>query len=160
MKVYLSAFNTLYIEIKYKFFKKTPPNKVNGTKNALFFLSRAPTQHSFAFNLQVLYKLKHKLCLFKSVFGILHLWFCFVFIKAYILVQQNTYTLDFKNVIIAFKIKIIKKPYKAFSSTLSCKIKWCLCELELPKNWPGDKFFRLWKSNLWERQFFSVVTFK
>ena len=33
-------------------------------------------------------------------------------------------------------------------------------ELELPKYWTGDKFFKLRKSKFWERQFFSVVTFK
>ena len=26
--------------------------------------------------------------------------------------------------------------------------------------WPGDKAFKLRKSNFWERQFFSIVTFK
>ena len=39
-------------------------------KNALFFLSRAPTHHSFSFNLWFLYELKHKLCLSKTVYGI------------------------------------------------------------------------------------------
>ena len=39
-------------------------------------------------------------------------------------------------------------------------MQWYLRELELPKNWPGDKFFKLRKSKLWERQFFSIVTFK
>ena len=29
---------------------------------------------------------------------------------------------------------------------------WYLRELELPKNWPADKFFRLRKSKFWERQ--------
>ena len=27
--------------------KKFPPDKINGTKNALFFLSQTPTHHSF-----------------------------------------------------------------------------------------------------------------
>ena len=30
--------------------KKIPLDKINGTKNALFFLSRAPTHHGFTFN--------------------------------------------------------------------------------------------------------------
>ena len=32
--------------------KKFPSYKINGTKNALFFLSRPPTHHSFTFNLR------------------------------------------------------------------------------------------------------------
>ena len=44
-------------------------------KNALFFLSRAPTHHKFSFNLWFLYELKHKLCLFKTVCGIFHFRF-------------------------------------------------------------------------------------
>ena len=47
--------------------KKFPLEKINGTKNALFFLSRAPTHHSFIFNLRLLYELKHKVRLSKSV---------------------------------------------------------------------------------------------
>ena len=31
---------------------------------------------------------------------------------------------------------------------------------ELPKNWAGDIFFKFRKSKFWERQFFSIVTFK
>ena len=32
--------------------------------------------------------------------------------------------------------------------------------LELPKNWPGGKLFKLRKSKFWARYFFSIVTFK
>ena len=32
--------------------KKYPSEKISVTKNALFFLSRAPTHHSFTFNSQ------------------------------------------------------------------------------------------------------------
>ena len=35
---------------KTQMFKKLPSAKINGTKNALFFLSRNPTHHSFTFN--------------------------------------------------------------------------------------------------------------
>ena len=38
--------------------KKIPSDKINGSKNALYFLSRDPTHHSFTFNLQFLYELK------------------------------------------------------------------------------------------------------
>ena len=61
--------------------KKIPSDKMNGRKNALFFLSRAPTRHSFTFNLRFLYELKHKVRLSKSVRGIFHFRFLFVFIK-------------------------------------------------------------------------------
>ena len=72
--------------------KKFPSDKINGTKNALFFLSRAPTHHSFTFNLRFLYEPKRKLCLSKTVRRIFHFRFRFVFIKVYIFVQQNAWT--------------------------------------------------------------------
>ena len=52
--------------------EKSPSDKINGTKNALFFPSRAPTHHSFTFNLRFLYELKHKVRLSKTVCGIFH----------------------------------------------------------------------------------------
>ena len=81
MKKYVFSggiFNILYIAIntnakKYSFAQKK--KKKNVTKNALFFLSQAPTHHSYTFNLRFLYQLKHK--------------FQFVLIKVYIFVQQN-----------------------------------------------------------------------
>ena len=73
--------------------KKFHWDKINGTENAFFFLSLAPTHHSFTFNLRFLYELKHKVRLFKTVCGIFHFRFRFVFIKVYIFVQQNAWTL-------------------------------------------------------------------
>ena len=73
--------------------KKIPSGKINGTKNALFFLSRAPTHHSFTFNMRYLYELKHKVRHSETVRGIFHFRFRSVFIKVYIFVQQNTWTL-------------------------------------------------------------------
>ena len=70
-----------------------PILKINGTKNALFFLSRAPTYHSFTFNLRFLYDLDQEVCLSKPVCGIFHFRSLFVFIKVYIFVQQNAWTL-------------------------------------------------------------------
>ena len=64
-----TIFNTLYIEIKTQILKKLPSEKINGTKNALVFLSRAATHHSFTFNLGFLYELKHKIRLSKTVVG-------------------------------------------------------------------------------------------
>ena len=96
---------------KTQILKKFPSDKINSTKNALVFLSRAPTLRSFTFNLRFLNELKHKFRLSESVCGIFHFRFRFVFIKVYIFVQQNAWTLWLKNVIISFKIKIIEKPH-------------------------------------------------
>ena len=62
--------------------KKLPSDKINSTKNAFFFLSRAATLNSncsFTFNLRFLYELKHKVCLSKTVCEIFHFRFRFVF---------------------------------------------------------------------------------
>ena len=72
--------------------KKFLSDKINGTKNAIFFLSRAPTRHSFTFNSQFLYELKHKIRLSKGMCGIFHFRFRFVFIKIFF-VQQKVWTL-------------------------------------------------------------------
>ena len=74
-------------------FTKFPSDKVNGTKSALFFLSQAPAPHSFTLNLRFLYDLKYKVRLSEPVCGIFHFRFCFIFIKVYIFVQQNPWTL-------------------------------------------------------------------
>ena len=50
--------------------KNLPSNKINITKNALFFLSRAPTHHSFTFNSQFLYELKRQVHLPSTVCGV------------------------------------------------------------------------------------------
>ena len=66
---------------------------MNGTKNALYFLSRAPTDHSFTFDLPFLYELKHNVHFSKTVRGIFHFRFLFVIIKVYVFVQQNSWAL-------------------------------------------------------------------
>ena len=48
------------LRIKAQMLKKSPLDKVNGTKNALFFLSRDPAHQGFTFNLRFLYELKHE----------------------------------------------------------------------------------------------------
>ena len=73
--------------------KKSPSDKLNGTKNALYFLSRAPTHHCFTVNLRFLFELKHKVCLSKTVCGVLHFRFRFTSVKIYFFVQQNAWTL-------------------------------------------------------------------
>ena len=73
--------------------KKNPLDKINGTKNVLFFLLEAPAHHSFTFNSQFLYELKHNVCLSKTVCGIFHFQFRSAFVKVNIFVQQNALTL-------------------------------------------------------------------
>ena len=73
--------------------KKVSSDKINDTMKALFFLSRAPTHHSFTFNLRFLYQLKHKIRLSKTVCWIFHFQFRYVSVKVYIFVQQNAWTL-------------------------------------------------------------------
>ena len=96
--------------------KRIPSDKISSTNNALFFLSRAPIHYSFTFNLRFLYELKHQVRLSKTVCRI------FVFIKVYIFVQQNAWTL----VIIPFKMKINRKATQFFAprSLISCKKKF------------------------------------
>ena len=73
--------------------EKFPSDKINSTKYAFFFLSRAPAQHSFIFNLRFLSELKYKVRFSRTVCGIFHFRFRFVFIKVYNFVQQNAWTL-------------------------------------------------------------------
>ena len=47
LKVY-----SIHYTLKTQMVKLFPADKINGTKNVLFFLSRAPTHHSFTFNLR------------------------------------------------------------------------------------------------------------
>ena len=89
---------------KTQMLQEFPSYKINGAKNALFFLSGAPTHHSFTFNLRFLYELKHKVRLFKIVCGIFHFRSRFLFIKVYIFVKQNAWTLP-------FKMKVIENPH-------------------------------------------------
>ena len=98
--------------------KTFPLDKVNVTKHASFFLSRAPTHHSFTFNWLFLYEWKYKVCLSKSMCGVFHVRFRFVFIKIYVFVQQSMNSLTL-NVIIPFSIKIIEKPHKVLLPELS-----------------------------------------
>ena len=69
--------------------KKFPSDKIDGTKNAFFFPSRAPTHQSFTLNLLFLYDLNHKVCLSKTVCGISHFRFGFISIKVYVFVQKK-----------------------------------------------------------------------
>ena len=74
--------------------KNLPSDEINVRKNALVFLSRAPTHRSFTFDCQFFYELKHKVHVSKTACGIFHFRFCLVFIKVYIFVQQKAWTLS------------------------------------------------------------------
>ena len=76
--------------------KKFPSDKINVTKNVLFFLSRAPTHHSFTFNLQFLYELKRKVHLSKTECRIFHFRFRPIFIKLYFCSTKSTDSLTLK----------------------------------------------------------------
>ena len=78
---------------KTQMLQKFHSDKDTVQKNALFFLSRAPTHHSFTFNLWFLHELKRKFLLSKTVCGVSQLRFRLVLIKVYIFVQQNAWTL-------------------------------------------------------------------
>ena len=65
---------------KAQILKKFASDKINGTKDALFFLSQASTHHSFTFNMRFLYELEHKVCLSITVCGIFHFQFRFAFV--------------------------------------------------------------------------------
>ena len=62
-----------------------------------FFVSRASDYHSFTFNLRILYELRQKIRLSKTVCGIFHFRFRFVFIKVYIFLRQNEWALKRHN---------------------------------------------------------------
>ena len=72
--------------------KKVPSDKINGTKNALFFF-RELQLISFTFHLRLLYDRKHEVRFSKTVCGIFHFRFRFIFIKVFIFVRQNAWTL-------------------------------------------------------------------
>ena len=92
--------------------KRASSDKTNLTKNAIFSLLLAPTHHSFTFNSQFLYVLRHMAHLSKPACGILFFRFCLISVKLYIFVQQKPWTLWLQNVIISFKIKIIEKSHE------------------------------------------------
>ena len=87
-----SLFNALYIEIR-KCSKTFLSDKIDGTKNVLVFLSRAPIHHSFTFNLRFFYELTHKDQLSKTVRGVFYFRFPLVYINVYIFVQQKGWSL-------------------------------------------------------------------
>ena len=96
--------------------KHFPQDKINVTKNALFFLSQAPTHHSFTFNSQFLYDLKHKFHLPKTVCEIFHFPFRFFFMKVYIFVRK---TIEKPHKVLIPDLKFLSCNIKFESSTIS-----------------------------------------
>ena len=86
-----SLFSALDIGMNHML-KKCPSEKINVTKTELFFYHELRTRQSCTFNSRFLYELKGKVSLSKSVCGIFHFRFCFVFIKIYVFVQQKAQT--------------------------------------------------------------------
>ena len=78
-----SSFNTLYIEIK-NMLKIFSSDKINFTKNPLFFLLQAPTHHSFNFKTRFLYELKRKVHFSKTVCENVHFRFRLIFTQIFI----------------------------------------------------------------------------
>ena len=72
-------------EVHYAPHRELVRDVLNVTKNALFFLLRAPTHHSFTFNFQFLYELKRmfhlpKLCVGFSIFDSVLFLLNFIFL--------------------------------------------------------------------------------
>ena len=107
------------------------------------------THHSFTFYSGFLYELKRNVHLSKNVYGIFHFQFCFGFIRVYIFVQQKHELFDFKTSWFSSKLKQV--------AARSFKIQWYLRELLISKNWPGQGFFKLWKSRCFSRVTFNWV---
>ena len=79
-----SLFNTPYIEMKQNVKKISSQQNKRYKKCTLF-----STRHSFTFDLKFWYELKYRVCLCKSMCGIFHFRFYFVFIKVYFFVKQK-----------------------------------------------------------------------
>ena len=70
--------------------------------------------HSFTFNSQLLYELKHKVHLSENVCGIFYFQFCLGFIQVYIFVPQKDGVFDFKMFTKSVECLILKfhNPFK------------------------------------------------
>ena len=82
----------IYLD-KVKMLKKIFFGEYKRYKRCPLFLSPALIHHSLTFNLRFLYELQHKVRLCKTMYGIFHFWFRFVFPEVYIFVQQIAWTL-------------------------------------------------------------------
>ena len=82
---------------KTQMLKKFPLDKINGTKNTLFFLLQAQTHHSFTYNLRIFYKLKRRFHLSKTVWNFpFSILFFFFVLKLIFLFSKIDGLFDFK----------------------------------------------------------------
>ena len=112
---------------KTKMFKNFLSNKINGTKNALFFLLRATTQHSFTFNLKFLIWAEAQGSWLWNCVWDFQFWNSISFLLKFWFFFNKMQTLWLQTVIIAFKINIIEKPHIVLLShlwLLSCNKKF------------------------------------
>ena len=87
---------------------KFSSDKISGTKMPSFFLSRAPSHHSFTFNSRFFHELKHKIRLSETVCGIFHFRSSFVFTEVYIFSTKSITSLTLKRHD-SVKIKTVEK---------------------------------------------------
>ena len=87
----LKVYWVHYTWHKSNILKKFPSEKINVTKNIIFFLSRAPPHQSFTYDSRFLHELKQKVYVSKIVCGIFHFCFRLIFIKIYIF-RKNIFT--------------------------------------------------------------------
>ena len=133
----------------------------------LFFLSRAPAHHSFTFDLQFLYELKHKVYLSETMCGIFHFRFHCVFIKVYIFVQQKAQTLlniKHRN---SFQNKNNRKATCSFASKhLIYNLQQDVLKFnDIFVSWSSPKLtwrqnFQTWKIQVLSLPLFSIATSK
>ena len=75
--------------------KKNYLDKINGQNKCSLFSFASSNSSQFTFCLRFLHELKHKVHLSKTVCGIFHCRFRFIFIKVYIFIQQCAWTVWF-----------------------------------------------------------------
>ena len=115
--------------------KKISSDRINVTKNPLFFLSGAPTHHILTLNSWYIYELKHKAHLSKSVCGIFHFLFRLVLL----------------NFIFLFNIILFKMiPGWFLCCNKKFEISMISVWVRVPQHWPGEERFKLRKSKFWE----------
>ena len=126
--------------------KKIPSDKMNVTKNAVFFLSRAPTHRSFTFNLQPYtiwstWFISLKLCVGLPIFESVSLLF----------LLKNPWT---RKTIIETSRTVLLPDFWFLSYNKKFENSILLRELEFPK---CDE---IKKSKYWVPHFLSIVIFK
>ena len=86
------------------------------------------------------------LSIFDSVWFLLK--FIFLFNKMHLTLKRHNYFQNLNNRKVSHSFAPRPLIFKLQQKVLKFD------DMELPKNWPGDKFFKLRKWKFWERQFF------